>query len=151
MIAEALLHSELAEIQYRQPADDANRIGRWKGPLSLIVLALAAYIGVAPPGWVAGAQTQQVTVAELERGVIAAVHLQAQQIEAFRVRNGRLPRSLAELPVRMSGVRYVRSNNRVYQLVGARPNGRALVYDSASPEPAFEHIADDWNPEAGPQ
>ena len=110
---------------------------------------LAAYVGVAPPPWVAGEPPLQVPPAALERGVVAALYLQAQQIEVFRIRNGRLPRSLAELPVRVPGVLFVRSNNRLYQLVAARPDGRALVYDSANPEPVFEQIADGWNPEPG--
>ena len=151
LLAEALVHAELQEAQYRQPLTEAARTGQWKAPLAFVVLLLAAYIGVAPPGWVAGEPPLQVTPAALERGVVAALHLQAQQIEAFRVRNGRLPRTLEELPIRVPGVRFVRSNNRLYQLVAARPDGQALVYDSANPELAFEQIAAGWNPEPGSQ
>ena len=48
--------------------------------------------------------------------------------------------------VRIPGIRFVRSNNRVYQLVAARPNGRALVYDSARPDPEFEDVENGWDP-----
>ena len=149
LLAETLAHAELMEAQYRQPLPETVRTGQWKAPLALVVLALAGYIAVAPPGWVAGAPPPQVEAAELERGAIAALHLQAHQVEAFRVRNGRLPRSLDELPVQLPGIRFVRSNNRVYQLVAAGPDGGAVVYDSASPEARFDQVAAGWIDEAG--
>ena len=78
--------------------------------------------------------------------MVAALQLQARQIEVFRARHGRLPRTLDEVPVRIPGIRFVRSNGRVYQLVAARPNGRALVYDSARPDPEFEDVENGWDP-----
>ena len=143
LLADAIAHAETREAHYRQP--EAPRTGHWKGPLALCVLMIAAYIGLAPPPWLAGKPLPQVSSAERGRGVVAALQIQARQIEVFQARNGRLPRTLDEVPARVPGVRFVRSNSRVYQLVAARPNGRALVYDSATPAPEFEDVENGWD------
>ena len=146
LLSEVVAHAETREINYRQPSRESRRSGQWKGPLALVVLMLAAYIGFAPPPWLAGEPLPQVSSAERGRGVVAALQMQARQIEVFQARHGRLPRSLDEVPVRIPDVRFVRSNSRVYQLVAARPNGRALVYDSAKPDPEFEEVEKGWDP-----
>ena len=145
LLAEAVAHAEILEAHYRQPSPESRRTGRWKGPLALIVLMLAGYIALAPPPWLVGGPLPQVSSAERGRGVVAALQMQARQIEVFQARHGRLPRTLDEVPVRIPGVRFVRSNSRVYQLVAARPNGRALVYDSAKPDPEFEDVENGWD------
>ncbi len=144
-MAEAIAHAEMREAHYRQPSAESRRTGQWKGPLALVVLMLAAYIGFAPPPWLAREPLPQVSSAERGRGVVAALQMQARQIEVFQARHGRLPRSLDEVPVRIPDVLFVRSNSRVYQLVAARPNGRALVYDSAKPDPEFEEVENGWD------
>ena len=150
LLAEAVAHAEAQEAHYLHTWPESRRTGQWKGPLAVIVLMLAAYIGLAPPPWIAAAPPPQVSSAELGRGVAAALQMQARQIEVFQARHGRLPHTLDEVPGRISGVRFVRSNSRVYQLVAARPNGRALVYDSAKPDPAFEDIENGWDHGPGP-
>ena len=147
LIAEAIAHAETSEARYRQPG--GRRTGQWKGPLALSLLVIAGYIGLVPPPWLAGRPLPQVSSAERERGVAAALQIQARQIEVFQARHGRLPRTLDEVPARVAGVRFVRSNSRVYQLVAARPNGRALVYDSAKPGPEFEGVENGWDDEPG--
>ena len=150
LLGEAIAQTEAQEALYRNPWPESPGTGKWKGPLALMVLMLAAYIGLAPPPWLAGAPPPQVSSAELGRGVVAALQMQARQIEVFLARHGRLPRSLDEVPVRIPGVRFVRSNSRVYQLVAARPNGQALVYDSAKPGQEFEDVENGWDRGPGP-
>ena len=70
--------------------------------------------------------------------------LQAQQVEAFRVRSQRLPNSLEELPATLPGVRYARSGNRAYQLIAYERDGNAIVYDSANPAPSFRVFMSVW-------
>ena len=149
LLAEALLHTDTLDAFYKQPLGDGVRQGRWKGLLALILLTLAGYVGLAPPTWVEGRPVPQVSTTDRERGAIAGLQLQARQIEVFRARHGRLPISLDELPVRLPGIRFVRSNSRVYQLVAAGPDGRAIVYDSALPDPQFEEITRPWNGGSG--
>lgn len=145
LLAEAIAHAENREARYRQLPPVRRRGGQWKVLLAFIVLMLAGYIGLAPPAWLAGGPLPQVSSAERGRGVVAALQMQARQIEVFQARHGRLPRTLDEVPVRIPGVRFVRSNSRVYQLVAARPDGRALVYDSAKPDPEFEEVENGWD------
>jgi len=149
LLAEAMAHAEVQDAQYRQPLPETVRTGQWKTPLAMVVLILAAYIAIAPPWWLADWPPPQVPNAELERGVVAALSIQAEQIHVFRERTGRLPSDLSEVPASLPGIRYVRSNNRVFQLVGARPNGEALVYDAARPSPEFEQSGADLIKEPG--
>jgi hypothetical protein len=108
LLADAVAHAETKEANYRQPSKLGRRTGQWKAPLSLVVLMLAAYIALAPPPWLAGAPLPQVSSAERGRGVVAALQMQARQIEVFQARHGRLPRTLDEVPVRIPGIRFVR-------------------------------------------
>ncbi len=146
ILAEALAHAEEQEAQYRLAAVTTETVqrARWKTPLALVVLMLAGWLAVAPPGWVRGAPPPTLQVGDLERGVRAALYIQAQQIEVYRAREGRLPRELSEVPGALPGIRFVRSNNRVYQLVGRRPSGGNLIYDSARPSAGIEAVAASW-------
>ena len=45
----------------------------------------------------------------------------------------------------MPGVRYVRSGNRSFQLVAYGQDGRAIVYDSASPASEFVRLPTSWD------
>lgn len=141
LLAEALAHAEAQEAQYKVLPADEPVYGRWKSPVAVLVLALAAWVALAPPGWLAGADAPRPTEGERDRGLRAAIWMQACQVEVFRVREGRLPSHLSELPVQMTGLTLVRSNNRVYQLRGRRENGSLLVFDSARPSPAFQAAA----------
>lgn len=148
LLAEVFAHAEVQEALYGQHLS-GGRTGRWKGPLALVVLMLAAYLGLAPPSSLAGDPFPQVSSEERGRGVFAALQLQARQIEVFQARHGRLPRTLDEVPVRISGIGFIRSNSRVYQLVATRPDGRTVVYDSGRPDPGFEDVETGWKHGSG--
>ncbi len=145
LLAEALAHANAQEEAFRRPMLEAERTGRWKTPLSILIFLFAGYVAVSPPSWVVPAAAPILDRGTLERGARAALYLQAREIEAYRVLRGRLPVSLDELPARVSGVRFIRSDNRVFQLVGRRPDGSSLVYDSAHPAPDFASVAAGWS------
>ena len=146
LLAEAMAHAEAQEAQYKViPADDPLT-GLWKTPLALVVFLIAGVVGVFPPEWVAGPPIPSVQSSDLERGLRAAIYLQATQVNVFRLRNARLPHDLAELPVRMPGLRLVNSNNRVFQILARTPDGELLVYDSAHPSPSFASTSSGWMP-----
>lgn len=148
LLAEAMAHAEAQEAQYQVlPAGEPLR-GRWKAPAAWAVFGLAAVVALFPPGWLVGRPSPTPTDGDWDRGVRAAVYLQAQQVEAFRLREGRLPDSLDELPAQMRGVTFVKSNNRVYQLRARRPDGSLVVYDSAIPAASFQAAAG-WIGEGG--
>ena len=133
LLAAALAHAEHQEAVYRTPSADAEPVGRWKASLSVVLLILAAFVGLAPPGWLS-TPPPQVSDVQHENGERTALRVLALQVEVFRYRNGRLPDALDELPRSLPSVRYVRSNNRVFQLVTAGPNGEAIIFDSARPD-----------------
>ncbi|MHB1194605.1 MAG: hypothetical protein ACYC6F_16390 [Longimicrobiales bacterium] len=141
LLAETLAHAEAQEAQYKVlPAGEPEH-GRWKASLAAVLLVLAAWIALTPPRWIAGAEAPFPTAGERDRGLRAAIWMQARQVEVFRLREGRLPEHLSELPVQMPGLTLVRSNNRVFQIQGRLADGELLVFDSAQPSPAFEAAA----------
>jgi len=144
ILADVLAHAEVQEAQYKALPATEPVGGRWKLAVASLLFALATWVALVPPAWVAGAAAPLPTEGDLERGLRAAIYLQVQQVEAFKLREGRLPSQLSELPVELPGLTLVRSNNRVYQIRGRRPDGVVVVYDSGRPSPAFEAAAEGW-------
>lgn len=142
VLADALDHAERQDRLHRIRFTDP-RGGRWKAPTALLLFLVAALLAGFPPHWLSQPPAPP-SALEREWGLRVDLYLQARQIEVFRAREGRLPESLAEVPVRLPGLRYVRSNGRVYQLVARRADGRVLVYDSAHPSPALEQGVRSW-------
>lgn len=143
ILAEALAHAELKEHQHRIRFPDP-RGGGWKVPTALVLFATAALIAAFPPSWIPTPPPPVPSAFEQEWGLRVDLWLQAAQIDVFRAREGRMPASLAEVPVRIPGLRFVRSNERVYQLVAWRSDGTAIVYDSAHPSPGMERGVRLW-------
>ena len=132
LIAEALAHAEALDAVYLPPTEvEPDR--RWRGPLAFVLLMLAAAIGAFPPSWLEGPPPPTVSAADETLGLRLTLELQAAHIEAFRQRRQRLPDQLDELGSSLPGVRYVRSGDRVYQLVAYGPDRRPVVWDSARP------------------
>ena len=144
LLAQAMAHAEARDELFRVLPADSVRRDRWKAPTALLLFMVAGVLLVSPPGWVAGPPIPTVDQGELERGLEAAIRLQVVAVETFRIRNGRLPDDLAELPTRLPGLRFVRSNSRVYQIFGRRPGGEMLVYDSAHPAAGFATAGAGW-------
>ena len=141
LLAEALAHAEAQDAHYRVLSADEPERGRWKAPVAALLLVLALWVALAPPRWMAGAEAPFPTDGERDKGLRTAIWMQARQVEVFRLREGRLPEHLSELPVQMPGLTLVRSNNRVFQIRGRLADGELLVFDSAQPSPAFDAAA----------
>jgi len=144
LVAEVAAIAETKDVQFQRLPPGQARRGAWKIPVAFVILLLAVTVAAFPPLWLGGEATPSPTSEELQRGLRAALYLQAEQVEVFRMREGRLPGSLDEVPVRIPGIRFVRSNNRVYQLVGFLTDGDPIVYDSARPTDPFDAVAAGW-------
>ncbi len=141
LLRAALAHIEMQDAVYRVPTT-TGRNRRFTAALTSIVLVAALWVAVAPPSFLVPPTGPVVSEADLTLGVRSSLWLQAQQVEAFRVENGRLPATLEEVGAAFGDMRYVRSTNRLYQLVAVDPQGRSIMYDSASPDPEYDAIAD---------
>ncbi len=144
ILADAMAHAATQEAHYRQPLPETKRTGVWKAPLAMVVFTLSAYLLAFPPPWIAGDALPTISESTREHGIKAAIFLQAQQIEAFRVDRGRLPGSLEEVEGTLPGIRFVRSNSRVFQLVAAGVGGTSVIYDSTRPIEEFAGAAATW-------
>lgn len=150
-LAEVLADASARDEAFRRPAAGGRRADRWKTSLAALLLALAAWVGAAPPAWLSPGPAPRLRPGDVERGLRADLYLEAREIDAFRMTHGRLPYALDELPERASGVRFVRSDSRVYQLVARRADGSLLVYDSARPAPGFGAVASEWGTNRHPR
>jgi hypothetical protein len=148
ILAAALAHAEMQEARYRVPTL-SRRTGHIKATLAFAFLATAGFVALVPPPLVVPTPLPTLSVADRDRGSRLSLLLQAQQIEAFRAVELRLPTSLDEAGASVPGIRYVRSSNRLYQLVAYTEDGRAIVYDSSAPGPEFGALSPSWAGERG--
>ena len=143
LLASAMAHAEMQEARYRVTTD-AGAAGRWKGTIASMIFLIALVVLVRPPGFLVPDPPATLTAEDNLFGVRVTLLLQAEQIEAYRTREEQLPRSLAEVDARFPDVRFVRSSSRLYQLIAYTLEGEAVVYDSATPDPAFAAIERTW-------
>jgi hypothetical protein len=109
---------------------------KWMLPLGINLAVFAVYLLIAPPAWVTMNPVEPPDMAAQEQSLRVAMYLQAQQVEAFRLENEVLPTTLDELARDpLAELEYVRDGSS-FQLIGT-VGEQALVYDSASPDPAF--------------
>jgi hypothetical protein len=147
LLQSALAHAAMQEAIYRVPGTEGQPRSA-KPFLVGAIVAVALFVAAAPPSFLAPSPPAEITAADRLTGYRVTLLLQAQQIDAFRAVNGRLPRSLAELQSPFPGIQFVASNNRLYQLV-VRTDDRTLIYDSATPDPAFAALTDRWTTTRG--
>lgn len=143
LLAAALAHVEMQDAIYRVPLESPGR-RRWKGLVATGIFLMALVVVGLPPGFLVPDAAPSLTVSERNEGLRLALLVQAAQIEAFRARSGRLPSSIDEVETALPGIRFVRSSNRLYQLIAYTPAGDAVVYDSASPDPSFTAAQEAW-------
>jgi len=146
LLAAALAHVEMQDAVYRVSTDRNRQSSRWKGAVAALLFLVAMTVAARPPGWVVPEAPASLTTADRLDGVRLSLLLQVQQIEAFQAREGRLPDSLTEIAIVLPGIRFVKSNNRVYQLVAYSPGGDPVLYDSAAPAAWFDEVVDRWLP-----
>jgi hypothetical protein len=145
LLSQALAHAEHKEASYRVPFSEARRADRWKALLTAALVVAAATVAAVPPRWITPAPPARLDSNDLAHSLRVALLLQAEQIEAFRVRSQRLPSTLDELPARLPGIRYVRSGTRAYQLIAYEADGNAIVYDATSPTLVFRELVPGWS------
>jgi len=143
LLAAALAHVEMQEARFRVPSETGRR-RRWKGTVTTSLVMLALLFAVAPPAVLVPDPPPGLTESDRTYGTLVALLLQAQQIDAFRIREQRLPDTLGDLDAVLPGIRYVKSSSRLYQLVTYTSDGIAVVYDSAAPAAIFRRIAETW-------
>lgn len=101
---------------------------KWMLPLGINLGVLAVYLLIAPPAWVVVNPIDPPDMARQTQGAATALWMFSQQIESYRISNGRLPASLDELGRPAEGIDYLPQGDQ-YQLittVGDTP----LVWDS---------------------
>ncbi|GMV06403.1 MAG: hypothetical protein AMXMBFR53_26790 [Gemmatimonadota bacterium] len=132
-VAAVLKHAAEKE-QVAQAKPRPKKQPKWMLPLGLNLAVIAVYLLLAPPTWVTVNPIEGPDQATQVQGLRVALYLQAQQIEAYKDQNGRLPSSLAESGRAVPGIEYVRQGAEQYQLV-ATVGDQPIVYDSSGPNP----------------
>lgn len=131
LVADALAHAEALDERYRPP--ETLPSPKWKGPLGSVLLLVAGLLAVRPPAPLVPPARPGVSEDARAIGARTSLALQAAEVEALRSWHQRLP-TVDELGPLLPGVRYVRSNDRVYQLVAYGPDRSTLVFDSTEPD-----------------
>lgn len=135
-VAAVLKHAaEREEIAHRKTAP--KKQPKWLLPVGIQLAVLAVYLLISPPGWVVVHPIEPPDPAGQEQSLRLAMYMQSQRIEAYRIQNGRLPDSLAEIGASVTpGVEYHLQGTNAYRLVGT--NGEAaLIYDSTESPTEF--------------
>lgn len=94
-----------------------------------VLVLVAGWLWLLPPGWAQPDLPPPVPAELQEAGLRLGMYLQAQQIESFRRRRGRLPDVLEETGEPLPRMHYRRLDARVYRLHGVAPSV-ALTYVS---------------------
>lgn len=128
----AVLKHAAEKDQVAQAKPRPKKQPKWMLPLGLNLAVIAVYLLLAPPAWVTVNPIEGPDQATQVQGLQVALWLQAQQIEAYKSQNGRLPASLAESGRAVPGIEYVRQGGERYQLV-ATVGDQPIVYDSTGP------------------
>ena len=132
-----------AVLKHAHDRDEAQHIraeekkpAKWMLPLGINLAVFAVYLLIAPPSWVTVHPIENPNAGRVVEDLRLAMYLQAQRIESYRIRNGRLPEDLSETGSTLPNIRYVPLGVTEYQLVGTVQD-TALVYDSDTPSADF--------------
>jgi len=88
--------------------------------------AVAVWLWVAPPAFLAVPEAAPPSYERIEAGLRLAVWLNADKVEQFRIENGRLPDALREVGDAHPGVYYTRVNANFYRMQAAAGDTRIL-------------------------
>lgn len=116
-----------AASESREERSSGRRLVRGVYALALV---LCGYVWIGSPSWLTVQGPPPPSPAEQEDALRLTIYVQAQQIESFRSREGRIPSSLEEVGARLSGVHYQRTGPTHYRLTGVNDEV-TLVYDSS--------------------
>lgn len=104
---------------------------KWMLPVGLNLAVLAAYLIIAPPAWVVVNPIAPPPEAEALADLRAGMWMQAQKIEGYRMRTGRLPATLAEAGVSVQGLDYTPQGDSYVLIASVSPDAEPLVFNSA--------------------
>jgi len=136
-VAAVLKHAAERD-QIAQKKTTPRKQPKWMLPLGVNLAVLAVYLLIAPPSWVTVNPVEPPDLARQSDDLKAAMWFQAQQIEAYKIQNGRLPATLAESGRVLPGVEYVRDGDR-FRLIGTVGDA-PVIYDSAASNTEFAAI-----------
>ncbi len=102
---------------------------RWALPVGINLAVLALYLLVFTPQWVTVDPIPAPDPVTRAQDLRLAMYIQAKQIEAYRIENGRLPATLADAGVVVPGVDYV-PQGTTYLLI-ATAGETVLRYESS--------------------
>jgi len=113
-----------------------SRFGRSPLGWALVVVlgALSGYLWVGSPGVLNPSPPEPLPVALVDAGLRVTVFRYANQIEAFRAREGRLPESLAEVGGEEENLLYVRDGRGGFSLSVASAGVQVQYSSTVSPE-----------------
>jgi hypothetical protein len=117
VLAEVLMDTAQREVEARTWAPPRSA-SRGRIATSLMLTAIAAWLWVFPPAFLAPAPPSRPSYERVEAGLRVSLALQADRIERFRAENGRLPDQLREVGEPPTGVSYTRLDAQTYLLRG---------------------------------
>lgn len=85
--------------------------------VTAVATAASLYLWFGDPAWLRFSDARAVDPVRRARAARAAVYLAASRVEQFRATAGRLPLSIEETGPPVAGVRYVRADDRQYQIL----------------------------------
>lgn len=110
--------------------------------LNLAILAFAAYVWIGNPSWVRVEPPAAPSPQAREAALRLSIYIQAQQIEAYRSENGRIPSSLEEVGPPLAGMHFQQTGRGAYRITGVSDT-LTLVYSSS--ESLAEFMGDSEN------
>lgn len=137
-VAAVLKHAaEKDRVAHTKPA--RKKQPKWLLPLGINLGVLAVYLLIAPPPWVVVNPIKGPDMAVQTDMMAAALYMQAQAIDAYRIQNGRLPATLAESGRVTEGIDYLPQGDQ-FQLV-AMVGGTPVIWDSTRSNADIEAAA----------
>jgi hypothetical protein len=131
LVAEVL--KDAAERDAAARRREETTVGRTRQKVAMVSLPLAGafsfYLWFGNPAWVTPTLPDPVTAEAADAGLRVAMFFEAQKIEEFRQRTGRLPDSLDELGSAPPEMTYQRRDAQTYRLTGTS-RGVTLTFDS---------------------
>jgi hypothetical protein len=137
LVAATLKHAAEREEAARAKAVPKQQ-PKWMLPVGLNLGVLAAYLLIAPPAWIVVNPIAPPPEAEALADLRAGMWMQAQKIEGYRMRTGRLPATLAEAGVSVTGLDYMPQGDSYVLIASVSPGAEPLVFNSAV------HTLNEW-------
>lgn len=104
---------------------------KWMLPLGVNLGVLAVYLLIAPPAWVVVNPIAPPPDEDRLEDLRAGMYIYGMKIEGFRMTNGRLPATLAEVGISVEGIDYTPRGEAAYTLISS-VGDETVLFDSSS-------------------